>query len=49
MNTIKMTGKSLSELAAEMQKFPQLLLNVKVTDKHKVAENEKGKSGHRRG
>ena len=44
MNTIKMTGKPLSELAAEMQKFPQLLLNVKVTDKHKVTENEKVKA-----
>ncbi|ATH94100.1 phosphoglucosamine mutase [Bacillus glycinifermentans] len=44
MNTIKMTGKPLSELAAEMQKFPQLLVNVKVTDKHKVTENEKVKA-----
>ncbi|MFN2746338.1 phosphoglucosamine mutase [Bacillus sp. z60-18] len=44
MNTIKMTGKPLSELAAEMQKFPQLLINVKVTDKYKVTENEKVKA-----
>lgn len=44
MNTIKMTGKPLSELAAEMQKFPQLLINVKVTDKNKVTENEKVKA-----
>ncbi|QHZ48870.1 phosphoglucosamine mutase [Bacillus sp. NSP9.1] len=44
MNTIKMTGKPLSELAVEMQKFPQLLINVKVTDKYKVTENEKVKA-----
>lgn len=44
MNTLKATGKPLSELAAEMQKFPQLLVNVRVTDKYKVEENEKVKA-----
>ncbi|MBI5973777.1 phosphoglucosamine mutase [Staphylococcus caledonicus] len=37
---IKMTGKPLSELAAQMKKYPQSLINVKVTDKHHVEENE---------
>lgn len=41
VNIMKMTKKSLSELAAEMTKFPQLLVNVKVSDKHHVTENEK--------
>lgn len=34
----------MSELAAEMEKFPQLLVNVKVSDKYKVEENEKVKA-----
>lgn len=37
---IKMSGKPLSELAAQMKKYPQSLINVKVTDKHHVEENE---------
>ncbi|MBM7621595.1 phosphoglucosamine mutase [Bacillus tianshenii] len=41
VNIMKLTKKSLSELAAEMIKFPQLLVNVKVSDKHHVTENEK--------
>jgi phosphoglucosamine mutase len=41
VNIMKMTKKPLSELASEMKKFPQILVNVKVTDKHKVMENEK--------
>ncbi|HZH62490.1 MAG TPA: phosphoglucosamine mutase [Metabacillus sp.] len=41
VNIMKLTGKKLSELANEMKKYPQLLINVKVTDKHKVTENEK--------
>lgn len=41
VNIMKLTKKSLSELAAEMTKFPQLLVNVKVSDKHHVTENEK--------
>jgi phosphoglucosamine mutase len=43
VNIMKRTGKKLSELAGEMAKFPQLLINVKVTDKNKVTENEKVK------
>ena len=34
VNIMKATGKKLSELAAEMTKFPQKLVNVRVTDKH---------------
>ncbi|APH06606.1 phosphoglucosamine mutase [Bacillus weihaiensis] len=41
VNIMKLTGKKLSELASEMKKFPQLLLNVRVTDKYRVTENEK--------
>jgi phosphoglucosamine mutase len=44
VNIMKITGKSLSELAAEMQKFPQKLVNVRVTDKYHVTDNEKVKS-----
>ncbi|MCA1032945.1 phosphoglucosamine mutase [Bacillus timonensis] len=43
VNIMKMTKKPLSQLASEMQKFPQLLINVKVTDKHRVTENAKVK------
>ncbi|TXC81845.1 phosphoglucosamine mutase [Metabacillus litoralis] len=43
VNIMKLTGKKLSELAGEMQKFPQLLINVRVTDKYKVTENAKVK------
>ncbi|MGM0877320.1 MAG: phosphoglucosamine mutase [Bacillota bacterium] len=43
VNIMKLTGKKLSELAGEMKKFPQLLINVKVTDKYRVTENEKVK------
>lgn len=38
---MKITGKSLSELAGEMKKFPQKLVNVRVTDKHHVTDNAK--------
>ncbi|MFS0883397.1 phosphoglucosamine mutase [Bacillus sp. 7586-K] len=44
VNIMKRTGKKLSELANEMKKYPQLLINVKVTDKHRVTENEKVKA-----
>ncbi|XYJ22917.1 hypothetical protein ACSE3M_11960 [Bacillus velezensis] len=44
VNTLKASGKTLSELADEMKKFPQLLVNVKVTDKYKVEENAKVKA-----
>ncbi|MCA0151142.1 phosphoglucosamine mutase [Rossellomorea vietnamensis] len=40
VNIMKVTGKSLSELAGEMQKFPQKLVNVRVTDKHHVTDND---------
>lgn len=41
VNIMKVTDKKLSELAAEMTIFPQRLVNVRVTDKHAVKENEK--------
>ncbi len=40
VNIMKATGKRLSELAAEMTIFPQRLVNVRVTDKHAVTQNE---------
>ena len=39
VNVMKETGKPLSELAAEMQIFPQVLKNVKVTDKEEALTN----------
>lgn len=33
VNIMKATNKKLSELASEMEKFPQLLVNVRVTDR----------------
>ncbi|WP_050183165.1 phosphoglucosamine mutase [Domibacillus robiginosus] len=44
VNIMKATKKSLSELAAEMKKFPQTLVNVRVTDKHHVTDNAKVKA-----
>ncbi len=41
VNIMKVTGKKLSELAGEMKIFPQKLVNVHVTDKHAVVDNEK--------
>lgn len=41
VNIMKVTGKKLSELAAEMTIFPQRLVNVRVTDKHAVMANTK--------
>jgi len=41
VNIMKVTGKRLSELAGEMTIFPQKLVNVRVTDKHAVTQNEK--------
>ncbi|WP_374721067.1 phosphoglucosamine mutase [Peribacillus tepidiphilus] len=41
VNIMKATKKPLSELAREMKKFPQKLVNVRVTDKHGVTQNEK--------
>lgn len=43
VNIMKITKKPLSQLASEMKKFPQLLVNVRVTDKHHVTDNEKVK------
>ncbi|SUK10930.1 phosphoglucosamine mutase [Staphylococcus agnetis] len=36
---VKRSGKSLSELAAQMTKYPQSLVNVRVSDKHGVEQN----------
>lgn len=41
VNIMKVTGKRLSELAGEMTVFPQKLVNVRVTDKHAVTQNDK--------
>lgn len=41
VNIMKVTKKSLSELASEMKKFPQKLVNIRVTDKYHVTDNEK--------
>lgn len=43
VNIMKMTKKPLSELANEMEKFPQKLVNIRVTDKYHVTDNEKVK------
>ena len=43
VNIMKATKKKLSELAGEMKKFPQKLVNIKVTDKFHVTDNEKVK------
>lgn len=44
VNIMKVTKKPLSELADEMKKYPQKLVNVRVTDKHHVTDNEKVKA-----
>ena len=38
-NAIKQSNKSLAELAADMPKFPQLLENMRVTDKEAIQKN----------
>ncbi|WP_147535936.1 phosphoglucosamine mutase [Bacillus marasmi] len=43
VNIMKVTEKSLSELAAEMKKYPQALVNIRVSDKHHVTDNDKVK------
>ncbi|MEK4439518.1 MULTISPECIES: phosphoglucosamine mutase [Niallia] len=43
VNIMKVTKKKLSELAGEMKKFPQKLVNIRVTDKFHVTDNEKVK------
>ena len=40
---MKVTQKPLSELAGEMKKYPQKLVNVRVTDKNHVTDNAKVK------
>ncbi|HAQ07646.1 MAG TPA: phosphoglucosamine mutase, partial [Bacillus bacterium] len=42
-NIMKATKKPLSELAGEMKKYPQVLVNIKVTDKYHVTDNLKVK------
>ncbi|MFD2673399.1 phosphoglucosamine mutase [Marinicrinis sediminis] len=37
---VKGSGKKLSELKTMMRKYPQVLVNVKGVDKHKLPENE---------
>jgi phosphoglucosamine mutase len=44
INIMKVTQKPLSELASEMKKFPQKLVNIRVKDKYHVTDNEKVKS-----
>ncbi|MFL2078507.1 phosphoglucosamine mutase [Marinilactibacillus psychrotolerans] len=44
LNIMKQTGKKLSELAEEVSTFPQKLVNIPVTDKHNVMQNEAIKS-----
>jgi phosphoglucosamine mutase len=39
VNIMKATGKKLSELAGELTKYPQKLVNIKVTDKNAVMDN----------
>lgn len=44
VNIMKQTKKPLSELAKEMKKYPQKLINVRVSDKNSVMKNEKVQS-----
>lgn len=44
INIMKITQKPLSELASEMKKFPQKLVNIRVKDKYHVTDNETVKS-----
>lgn len=39
VNVMKETGRPLSELASEMEKFPQVLKNVRVTNKNEAMVN----------
>lgn len=39
LQVVKDTGKPLSELAAEMTEYPQVLINVQVTDKKAALDN----------
>lgn len=40
VNIMKATGRKLSDLAGEMETFPQELVNIRVSDKNGVMENE---------
>lgn len=40
VNIMKVTNKPLSELASEMKKFPQKLVNIPVKDKKELYDNE---------
>ncbi|MEH7403823.1 MULTISPECIES: phosphoglucosamine mutase [Bacillaceae] len=44
VSIVKETGKTLSQLAGEMKKYPQLLINVRVTDKNEALNNERIKA-----
>ncbi|WLR42031.1 phosphoglucosamine mutase [Bacillus carboniphilus] len=44
VNILKITGKTLSELASEMVKYPQTLVNIRVKDKYHVTDNDKVKA-----
>jgi phosphoglucosamine mutase len=44
VNIMKMTKKPLSELASEMKKYPQKLVNIRVTDKYHVTDNQQVKA-----
>ncbi|QDP38930.1 phosphoglucosamine mutase [Radiobacillus deserti] len=44
VNVLKETGKTLSELASEMEKFPQVLKNVRVADKKEALVHPKVKA-----
>ncbi|WP_301108569.1 phosphoglucosamine mutase [Sporosarcina sp.] len=39
VNIMQQTGRKLSDLANEMTKYPQKLVNIRVADKHAVMEN----------
>ncbi len=41
VNVLKRTGRTLSDLASDVQMYPQELVNVRVTDKHAVTDNAK--------
>ncbi len=42
-NIMKLTGKPLSELTQGMKKYPQKLVNIRVSDKYHVTDNAKVK------
>ncbi|MBF6978378.1 phosphoglucosamine mutase [Tuanshanicoccus lijuaniae] len=44
LSVMKETGKSLSELASEVEIFPQLLVNIRVRDKHTVMDEPEVKA-----